>query len=164
MPGLPALMLLGLGGLEEVRAQLSLCQQEGMLRDLQKSVEEEEQVWKAKLTASEEELQKVRVWGPPGFVARGAACAGAEGLLAVNGMVTLTVPDDLELLRHRGFLFPNPPLLSPNQQTRSPAKPLFLLDPTSLPGVCLDPASGAGGMVVAPRFRHGSWETTSPLQ
>uniref|UniRef100_A0A8C0II94 Ribosome binding protein 1 n=1 Tax=Bubo bubo TaxID=30461 RepID=A0A8C0II94_BUBBB len=43
-------------------AQLRLCQQEGMLRDLQKSVEEEEQVWKAKLTASEEELQKVRVW------------------------------------------------------------------------------------------------------
>ena len=40
-----------------------------MLRDLQKSVEEEEQVWKAKLMASEEELQKVRVWGTPGFVA-----------------------------------------------------------------------------------------------
>lgn len=61
MPGLPALTLLGLGGLEEVWAQLRLCQQEGMLRDLQKSVEEEEQVWKAKLTASEEELQKVGV-------------------------------------------------------------------------------------------------------
>uniref|UniRef100_A0A8C0IIX7 Ribosome binding protein 1 n=1 Tax=Bubo bubo TaxID=30461 RepID=A0A8C0IIX7_BUBBB len=39
-----------------------LAETEGMLRDLQKSVEEEEQVWKAKLTASEEELQKVRVW------------------------------------------------------------------------------------------------------
>lgn len=39
-----------------------------MLRDLQKSVEEEEQVWKAKLTASEEELQKVRVWGTPGLL------------------------------------------------------------------------------------------------
>uniref|UniRef100_A0A672UQH3 Ribosome binding protein 1 n=1 Tax=Strigops habroptila TaxID=2489341 RepID=A0A672UQH3_STRHB len=38
-----------------------LAETEGMLRDLQKSVEEEEQVWKAKLTASEEELQKV-VW------------------------------------------------------------------------------------------------------
>lgn len=38
---------------------LRVCQQEGMLRDLQKSVEEEEQVWKAKLTASEEEVQKV---------------------------------------------------------------------------------------------------------
>uniref|UniRef100_A0A672UQM9 Ribosome binding protein 1 n=1 Tax=Strigops habroptila TaxID=2489341 RepID=A0A672UQM9_STRHB len=36
-----------------------LAETEGMLRDLQKSVEEEEQVWKAKLTASEEELQKV---------------------------------------------------------------------------------------------------------
>ncbi|XP_009327754.1 PREDICTED: ribosome-binding protein 1 [Pygoscelis adeliae] len=35
-----------------------LAETEGMLRDLQKSVEEEEQVWKAKLTASEEELQK----------------------------------------------------------------------------------------------------------
>lgn len=34
-----------------------------MLRDLQKSVEEEEQVWKAKLMVSEEELQKVRVLG-----------------------------------------------------------------------------------------------------
>lgn len=40
-----------------------------MLRNLQKSVEEEEQVWKAKLKVSEEELQKVRVWGTPGFVA-----------------------------------------------------------------------------------------------
>ncbi|NWZ71605.1 RRBP1 protein, partial [Acrocephalus arundinaceus] len=35
-----------------------LAETEGMLRNLQKSVEEEEQVWKAKLTASEEELQK----------------------------------------------------------------------------------------------------------
>ncbi|XP_075003482.1 ribosome-binding protein 1 isoform X3 [Calonectris borealis] len=35
-----------------------LAETEGMLRDLQKSVEEEEQVWKAKLTVSEEELQK----------------------------------------------------------------------------------------------------------
>ncbi|NXL82447.1 RRBP1 protein, partial [Leptocoma aspasia] len=35
-----------------------LTETEGMLRNLQKSVEEEEQVWKAKLTASEEELQK----------------------------------------------------------------------------------------------------------
>ncbi|KAM6208283.1 ribosome-binding protein 1 isoform 1-T2 [Sarcoramphus papa] len=35
-----------------------LAETEGMLRDLQKSVEEEEQVWKAKLMASEEELQK----------------------------------------------------------------------------------------------------------
>ncbi|KAK2531637.1 Rrbp1 [Columba livia] len=56
--GFPALTLLSLRGLEEVCAQLRLCQQEGMLRDLQKSVEEEEQVWKAKLTVSEEELQK----------------------------------------------------------------------------------------------------------
>uniref|UniRef100_A0A8C0B7C9 Ribosome binding protein 1 n=1 Tax=Buteo japonicus TaxID=224669 RepID=A0A8C0B7C9_9AVES len=40
-----------------------LAETEGMLRDLQKSVEEEEQVWKAKLTASEEELQKVSVRG-----------------------------------------------------------------------------------------------------
>lgn len=30
-----------------------------MLRDLQKSVEEEEQVWRAKVGAAEEELQKV---------------------------------------------------------------------------------------------------------
>ncbi|NWU94560.1 RRBP1 protein, partial [Upupa epops] len=36
----------------------TLAETEGMLRNLQKSVEEEEQVWKAKLTASEEELQK----------------------------------------------------------------------------------------------------------
>ncbi|NXF75360.1 RRBP1 protein, partial [Sclerurus mexicanus] len=35
-----------------------LAETEGMLRNLQNSVEEEEQVWKAKLTASEEELQK----------------------------------------------------------------------------------------------------------
>ncbi|XP_065535661.1 ribosome-binding protein 1 isoform X1 [Lathamus discolor] len=35
-----------------------LAETEGMLRDLQKSVEEEEQVWKAKLTASEEEVRK----------------------------------------------------------------------------------------------------------
>ncbi|XP_031453398.1 ribosome-binding protein 1 isoform X1 [Phasianus colchicus] len=35
-----------------------LAETEGMLRNLQKSVEEEEQVWKAKLTVSEEELQK----------------------------------------------------------------------------------------------------------
>ncbi|NXK78537.1 RRBP1 protein, partial [Amazona guildingii] len=35
-----------------------LAETEGMLRDLQKSVEGEEQVWKAKLTASEEEVQK----------------------------------------------------------------------------------------------------------
>uniref|UniRef100_A0A8D0KZC0 Ribosome binding protein 1 n=1 Tax=Strix occidentalis caurina TaxID=311401 RepID=A0A8D0KZC0_STROC len=67
--------------LREALAQLRLCQQEGMLRDLQKSVEEEEQVWKAKLTASEEELQKVRVWSTPGFIARGAGLTGAEGLL-----------------------------------------------------------------------------------
>lgn len=33
--------------------------QEGMLKDLQKSVEEEERVWKAKVGAAEEELQKV---------------------------------------------------------------------------------------------------------
>ena len=33
--------------------------QEGMLKDLQRSVEEEEQVWKAKVSATEEELQKV---------------------------------------------------------------------------------------------------------
>ena len=68
-----------------------------MLRDLQKSVEEEEQVWKAKLTASEEELQKVRVWSTPGFIARGAGLTGAEGLLAINQMLTLTVPASLEL-------------------------------------------------------------------
>lgn len=35
-----------------------LGETEGMLKDLQKSVEEEEQVWKAKLEASEEELKK----------------------------------------------------------------------------------------------------------
>lgn len=37
----------------------SLLLQEGMLRNLQKSVEEEEQVWKAKVGAAEQELQKV---------------------------------------------------------------------------------------------------------
>ncbi|KAM4770893.1 ribosome-binding protein 1 [Rhinophrynus dorsalis] len=35
-----------------------LAETEGMLKDLQKSVEEEEQVWKTKFTASEEELRK----------------------------------------------------------------------------------------------------------
>ncbi|KAF2985507.1 hypothetical protein EK904_009004 [Melospiza melodia maxima] len=55
---LPSLTLPSLLGLQELWAQLRLCPQEGMLRNLQKSVEEEEQVWKAKLTASEEELQK----------------------------------------------------------------------------------------------------------
>ena len=34
--------------------------QEAMLKALQKSVEEEEQVWKARVSAAEEELQKVR--------------------------------------------------------------------------------------------------------
>uniref|UniRef100_A0A2K5QYB5 Ribosome-binding protein 1 n=2 Tax=Cebus imitator TaxID=2715852 RepID=A0A2K5QYB5_CEBIM len=38
-----------------------LAETEGMLRDLQKSVEEEEQVWRAKVGAAEEELQKSRV-------------------------------------------------------------------------------------------------------
>lgn len=53
------------GGASAERARLSaLSPQEGMLKDLQKSVEEEEQVWKAKVSATEEELQKVRV-GPP---------------------------------------------------------------------------------------------------
>ncbi|KAK2109555.1 Ribosome-binding protein 1 [Saguinus oedipus] len=37
-----------------------LAETEGMLRDLQKSVEEEEQVWRAKVGAAEEELQKSR--------------------------------------------------------------------------------------------------------
>nr|KAF6423659.1 ribosome binding protein 1 [Rousettus aegyptiacus] len=38
-----------------------LAETEGMLRNLQKSVEEEEQVWKAKVSATEEELKKSRV-------------------------------------------------------------------------------------------------------
>ncbi|XP_032651755.1 ribosome-binding protein 1 isoform X1 [Chelonoidis abingdonii] len=38
-----------------------LAETERMLKDLQKSVEEEEHVWKAKLTVSEEELQKSQV-------------------------------------------------------------------------------------------------------
>ncbi|XP_065257570.1 ribosome-binding protein 1 [Emys orbicularis] len=38
-----------------------LAETERMLKDLQKSVEEEEHVWKAKLTASEEEVQKSQV-------------------------------------------------------------------------------------------------------
>ncbi|XP_063489994.1 ribosome-binding protein 1 isoform X8 [Symphalangus syndactylus] len=38
-----------------------LAETEGMLRDLQKSVEEEEQVWRAKVGAAEEELRKSRV-------------------------------------------------------------------------------------------------------
>lgn len=67
-PALVAAVVLRLGGLQEAWAQLGLCQQEGMLRDLQKSVEEEEQVWKAKLTVSEEELQKVRALGHLGVL------------------------------------------------------------------------------------------------
>ncbi|KAH0521088.1 Ribosome-binding protein 1 [Microtus ochrogaster] len=38
-----------------------LAETEGMLKDLQKSVEEEERVWKAKVGAAEEELQKSQV-------------------------------------------------------------------------------------------------------
>lgn len=38
-----------------------LAETEGMLKDLQKSVEEEEQVWKAKLEASEESLTKSQI-------------------------------------------------------------------------------------------------------
>lgn len=38
-----------------------LAETEGMLKDLQKSVEEEERVWKAKVGAAEEELHKSRV-------------------------------------------------------------------------------------------------------
>ncbi|XP_021110758.1 ribosome-binding protein 1 isoform X2 [Heterocephalus glaber] len=38
-----------------------LAETEGMLKDLQKSVEEEEQVWKAKVGTKEEELQKSQV-------------------------------------------------------------------------------------------------------
>uniref|UniRef100_A0A8D0NWG7 Ribosome binding protein 1 n=1 Tax=Sus scrofa TaxID=9823 RepID=A0A8D0NWG7_PIG len=38
-----------------------LAETEGMLKDLQKSVEEEEQVWKARVSTTEEELQKSRV-------------------------------------------------------------------------------------------------------
>uniref|UniRef100_A0A673UA14 Ribosome-binding protein 1 n=1 Tax=Suricata suricatta TaxID=37032 RepID=A0A673UA14_SURSU len=38
-----------------------LAETEGMLKDLQKSVEEEELVWKAKVSTTEEELQKSRV-------------------------------------------------------------------------------------------------------
>ncbi|XP_053317141.1 ribosome-binding protein 1 isoform X2 [Spea bombifrons] len=38
-----------------------LAETEGMLKDLQKSVEQEEQVWKAKLTESEEELRKSHI-------------------------------------------------------------------------------------------------------
>lgn len=70
-PALAAAVVLPSGGLEGAGTQLGLCQQEGMLRDLQKSVEEEEQVWKAKLTVSEEELQKVGVRGTPGLAADG---------------------------------------------------------------------------------------------
>jgi len=140
-----------------------------MLRDLQKSVEEEEQVWKAKLTTSEEELQKVSVWHTPGFVTHGARLRGAEGLLAINRMVILTCSFQPGTLRHGDFLFSsNPPLLSSNHQTRSPphvgAKLLLLLDPTSPPGVYVDPVSGGGGMGAPPWFRRDSWETTSPLQ
>ncbi|CAH2253255.1 ribosome-binding 1 isoform X1 [Pelobates cultripes] len=38
-----------------------LAETEGMLKDLQKSVEQEEQVWKVKLTESEEELRKSQI-------------------------------------------------------------------------------------------------------
>lgn len=52
-----------------------------MLKDLQKSVEEEEQVWKAKVNATEEELQKVQE-GPqdPGASDMGVAPAGPPSL------------------------------------------------------------------------------------
>lgn len=43
-----------------------LPQQEAMLKALQKSVEEEEQVWKARVSAAEEELQEVRCPRHPG--------------------------------------------------------------------------------------------------
>lgn len=49
------------GGPPERGACLTACPpQEGMLRHLQKSVEEEEQVWKARVSTTEEELQKVQ--------------------------------------------------------------------------------------------------------
>lgn len=83
-------------GLEEVWAQLRLCPQEGMLRNLQKSVEEEEQVWKAKLTASEEELQKVRVGDTPGLGPPGAGLPGEGGLLDMHWLVILSVPASCE--------------------------------------------------------------------
>lgn len=67
-----------------------------MLRNLQKSVEEEEQVWKAKLTASEEELQKVRVGDTPGLGAPGAGLPGKGGLLDMHWLVILSVPASCE--------------------------------------------------------------------
>lgn len=48
------------GGLPQ---RLPWFPQEGMLKELQKSVEDEEQVWKAKLSRTEEELQKVLAGG-----------------------------------------------------------------------------------------------------
>ncbi|XP_075719057.1 ribosome-binding protein 1 [Rhinoderma darwinii] len=62
--------LLKLKEAEEAQASLQaeceqyrtiLAETEGMLKDLQKSVEEEEHVWKAKLEVSEEELSKSRI-------------------------------------------------------------------------------------------------------
>lgn len=50
-----------------------------MLRDLQKSVEEEEQVWKAKVSATEEELKKVQP-GPSDLPQGPAIQASLQGV------------------------------------------------------------------------------------
>ncbi|EMP32631.1 Ribosome-binding protein 1 [Chelonia mydas] len=55
-----------------------LAETERMLKDLQKSVEEEEHVWKAKLTASEEELQKGSLESLQNVDVQRAGCVGAE--------------------------------------------------------------------------------------
>lgn len=131
MRKLPALTVLGSGGLEEVWTQLRFCRQEGMLRDLQKSVEEEEQVWKAKLTASEEELQKVSVRGTPGFV----ACVQKAGV-GYKSDGNLCCSCQPGTLRHGDspFLPKSTPPPSLNQQTSPPqtgAKPLSSSSPLS---------------------------------
>lgn len=65
--------------------------QEGMLKDLQKSVEEEERVWKAKVGAAEEELQKV--WLPACFPELDATALWAPELVGPGCFSQILVPD-----------------------------------------------------------------------
>ena len=50
-------MFIWAGASTEKALPQCLSPQEGMLRNLQKSVEQEEQVWKSKVSTTEEELQ-----------------------------------------------------------------------------------------------------------
>lgn len=71
--------------------------QEGMLKDLQKSVEEEERVWKARVGAAEEELQKV--WLPTYLPRAWCHSMGRPlGCLGPGFFTQILMPDGSSLL------------------------------------------------------------------